>query len=626
MQPTDVPKPSRWRPTAVVPLLSAIALLAGLIVVAAPPPATAATPKPVVVSLTWDDGRASQVGTVPLQAKYGFPATYYVNSPMIGSSSYYMTKPQLDTIAAGGNEIGGHTEHHVDLTSVSSTTAKTEVCADRDRIQSWYGPTSGISFAYPFGAYNANAEKIVASCGYSSARIVGGVAQPGQCDGCPPAESIPPVDKYAIASLESVQAGTTLADLQRQVDQAATAGGGWVVYVFHDLGASSDGYTIDPAVYSQFLGWLAGRSDVAVRTVGEVVAGVVPQPPPPPPPPPPPDGTVRNASLETDANADGVPDCWALGSAGTNTASWSRVKTAHSGTYAERVQITAWTSGDRKLVPALDSGTSNGGCAPSVDPAQRYRMTTWYTSTAPVNFVVFTRDAAGVWKYWTTGPAVPAVSAWTQASFEPGALPTGTTAVSFGLALGTVGTLTTDDYALVSLGVPPPPPPPPPPGTLLNASLEQDANGDGVPDCWTPAGYGTNSFSFQRVSPGHTGSVAEQLTMTARTSGDRKLLPTMDKGTAAGGCAPTVTAGTTYKVSAWYTSTAPTSFVTYYLDANGVWQYWQTSPGYAPTGTWTQVSFTTLPVPAGATAISFGLQLSSPGVLTTDDYGLTTGP
>ncbi len=38
---------------------------------------------------------------------------------------------------------------------------------------------------------------------------------------------------------------------------------------------------------------------------------------------------------------------------------------------------------------------------------------------------------------------------WAQASFTTPALPAGATHISFGLALSAVGTLVTDDYALI---------------------------------------------------------------------------------------------------------------------------------------------------------------------------------
>ena len=157
---------------------------------------------------------------------------------------------------------------------------------------------------------------------------------------------------------------------------------------------------------------------------------------------------------------------------------------------------------------------------------------------------------------------------------------------------------------------------------VANSSLEADANNDGVPDCWQLGGFGTNSFTWTRVAGAHSGSFAESLQMTARTSGDRKLLPTLD----AGACAPAVTAGARYTLSAWYKSTVQTAFVVYYRNSAGTWTYWTTSPNAASAANWAQASFTTPALPAGATHLSFGLALSAVGTLVTDDYALVRAP
>ncbi len=110
----------------VVPLLGLLGMA-----VLAPPPAAAATTN-TIVSLTFDDGQASQYAVAMSMMKpRGLVGTYYINSAMVGSSGYYMTWPQIHDIAAAGNEIGGHTLHHVNLNNVDAATARTEVCDDR---------------------------------------------------------------------------------------------------------------------------------------------------------------------------------------------------------------------------------------------------------------------------------------------------------------------------------------------------------------------------------------------------------------------------------------------------------------------------------------------------------------
>ncbi|MHA7282695.1 polysaccharide deacetylase family protein, partial [Arthrobacter sp. TMS2-4] len=157
-------------------------------------------------------------------------------------------------------------------------------------------------------------------------------------------------------------------------------------------------------------------------------------------------------------------------------------------------------------------------------------------------------------------------------------------------------------------------------GNLLrNPSLETSSDVAGKPECWAFGGYGTNSRTFSQVSPGRTGNVAQQLTMADYVDGDAKLLPTLDLGE----CAPSATPGTAYQMKAWYKATAPTQFELYYRTGLGTWMYWTSSPKYNSAADWTQTTYTTPPVPAGASAISMGLNLTSNGTLITDDYELT---
>ncbi len=141
----------------------------------------------------------------------------------------------------------------------------------------------------------------------------------------------------------------------------------------------------------------------------------------------------------------------------------------------------------------------------------------------------------------------------------------------------------------------------------------------GLPQCWAGGGYGTNTRIFTTVGPGHTGAVAEQMDVTGFTSGDGKLLPTLDLGE----CAPSATPGHSYQMKAWFKSTAATQFELYYRTGLGTWHYWTASPQVLPAADWTQTAWTSPPVPAGASAISMGLNLVGNGTLVTDDYELT---
>lgn len=152
--------------------------------------------------------------------------------------------------------------------------------------------------------------------------------------------------------------------------------------------------------------------------------------------------SLQDSGLEVDANRDGISDYWQRAGFGSNAATWTRTADAHSGGFAERVTVKNWVSGDRKLLPRFDAS------APQVVPGHGYKIRSWYKATVSPSFVVYVRSNTGAWRYWKTGPAQPAATAWTLASWTTPAMPADATAVSFGLAINRNGTLTVDDLAL----------------------------------------------------------------------------------------------------------------------------------------------------------------------------------
>ncbi len=404
-----------------------------------------------IVSLTFDDGiNQSQVADMLLF--HGMKGTFYINSNLIGTGGGYLTKSELDTLIAYGNEIGGHTINHVDLATLSDAQQRTAICDDLQTLNSWY-PGQIHSFAYPFASTGPTTQSILAAgCPgvgtYTNARTVGGLVSGSQCTDCATAESIPPGNPYYINTPESILSTTTLDEIKTLVTQAENNGGGWVPLVFHQVCNGCDLYSITPATLEAFLNWLQAReatNNTYVRTVEQVMTGDLPPPPPPPPLGP---NQLINPSLELDQDANSVADCWLRDSNGVNTATWTRTSDAHEGVFGEQVQVTAYSSGDLKLIQTLDVGQAFGGCAPTVETDASYQLGAWYKSTTPVIPVVFSQDAAGVWQYWRDGPLLPASSNWAEMTFNTGPVPAGIQAISFGIALNAVGTLTTDDYSM----------------------------------------------------------------------------------------------------------------------------------------------------------------------------------
>jgi peptidoglycan/xylan/chitin deacetylase (PgdA/CDA1 family) len=579
-----------------------------------PVPAAASPENPLTVTFTFDDGAADQNTGRQLLTEHDMDGTFYINSAYIGMPGY-MTRSDLDTLSAEGHEIGGHTVTHQDLPTLDPDEVNRQICQDRDTLMSWgYAVTS---FAYPFSEFNASIKSTAEHCGYNTARAVGDLWSPDSCGDCPSTEPIPPADRWETRTPDDVESTWTLTDLQ-QVILRAEATGGWLTFNLHHVCDGCVLESISPALLDEFLDWLQPRSaatiGTTVKTVREVITGDV-APAVAPIPPPAPGGTgvnnVRNPSLETTSAIDAnLPQCWNSAGYGTNTAAQTRVTDAHTGTYAARTTITSHTDGDAKLVPTFDLGT----CSMQLTPGRAYEVSTWYKSDAQVFFTLYRRNAAGQWAYWTQSPRLAPATDWTRAEWVTPIPPGDAVAASFGLTLDSVGTLTTDDYGFAEAA---PAPAPPGVNALRNPSLET-AGADGFPQCWTGAGYGTNTPQWTRVTDAADGGYAQRLEMTSWTDGDAKLIPGWDSAN----CAPAVLVDHTYTVGLAYHSTAPTFLTLYRQNESGEWSYWTQSPPFAAAAQWTDAQWVTPAVPAGTRAVTFGLTLAALGEVTTDNYRL----
>ena len=156
---------------------------------------------------------------------------------------------------------------------------------------------------------------------------------------------------------------------------------------------------------------------------------------------------------------------------------------------------------------------------------------------------------------------------------------------------------------------------------LANGTLATNTGGGSDPDCWEQGDTGTNTPAWSYTTNGPSGANAETLAISSYTSGSAQLVSTQKTSA----CSPRITAGSIYTLGAWYQSTAPTHILAYYLNASGSWQYWTESPAFAASTAGAQAAWTTPAVPAGATALSFGLSLAAAGTLTTTNYTMTTG-
>ncbi|MFY1621054.1 polysaccharide deacetylase family protein [Micromonospora sp. WMMD736] len=403
-------------------------------------------PGQTVVSLTFDDGRASALTAAEIMTKYGLTGTFYVNSGTVGTPDHF-TLPDLDAMAAAGHEIGGHTLNHENLGTLGVDEVRRQICDDRVALLQWGFPVR--SFAFPFGAAPESGEQAVRECGYNSARGLGGLysfAADENCRWCEPAEQLPPENPMLTRAPDQVAITWTAADMERLITDA---GPGWVQMTFHGVCPSDcDDIGTPVGEFEQFVNWLADQQQAGtllVSTVGDAIGGPV-QPAvsgPVAAPAPPGVNAVVNPGMDT-AGVDGMPDCWMRGGFGANTPEFSVVPTGRDGSLAGRLLLDGHIDGAAQWLPTTDLGT----CAPSVAAGQRYTLEAWYTATVPTSFTVQYRLARGVWAYGTTSPEFPPASQFQLARWTMPPVPDGVTAISFGLTLTQDGELVTDDYAM----------------------------------------------------------------------------------------------------------------------------------------------------------------------------------
>jgi peptidoglycan/xylan/chitin deacetylase (PgdA/CDA1 family) len=417
--------------------------------------ASAGPATPTVVSFTWGGGLGDQMGALPIFQRYRMHATFYVPSGLVcqpGTSpgctqSPYLTLDEVRRIAAGGNEIGGLSVQHVPLAGLPVAEAQREICDDRVNLTRWGFHVT--DFAYPFAQVNPTLQDLARRCGYNSALGTGQLRGAGLCPHCAWAETIPPRNPYLLrAPIEVASVGTrwSPATFEKIVTGARQHGGGWIIFTIHDVCAQACALGVTRPELSSVLGWLSRQAGhgVSVRTVRQVIGGPVrPAVAGPDPRPVPPPGVV-NSRLSA-VTAAGMPACFQAGRFGANHATFRyQPRAGPGGAGAEAISLTQRKSGTAQIVPAMDLGA----CAPAAAAGHRYALGAWYKSSGPVVFNTYYRTAAGTWAFWVTSPPLAASRSWTQGRWTSPAVPSGATAVSFGVALRADGTLATSRYSL----------------------------------------------------------------------------------------------------------------------------------------------------------------------------------
>lgn len=133
-------------------------------------------PKRTVV-ITFDDGFQDAIRhAVPVLAKYGFTATFFVVAGLIGRTSEWtrarraIEMPLADLgalreIDRAGFTIGSHTMTHRRIADLTEDEGRRELHESRQRLEDWLGRTVR-DLAYPYGSASESVRRLAADCGY----------------------------------------------------------------------------------------------------------------------------------------------------------------------------------------------------------------------------------------------------------------------------------------------------------------------------------------------------------------------------------------------------------------------------------------------------------------------------
>ena len=77
-------------------------------------------------------------------------------------------------------------------------------------------------------------------------------------------------------------------------------------------------------------------------------------------------------------------------------------------------------------------------------------MTARYLANTQPIFSIYYRNASGTWVWFAQSPSLPTSSTYRLGSYTTPVLPSGATAISVGLSIINLGSLTMDDFTLVA--------------------------------------------------------------------------------------------------------------------------------------------------------------------------------
>ncbi|HEX7017936.1 MAG TPA: polysaccharide deacetylase family protein [Patescibacteria group bacterium] len=116
---------------------------------------------------SWDDGHPLDIKLATILLRFNIPAIFYI--PLRNREGKPILRPNHIRWLSQYFDIGGHTYHHVDLTTVPLPQAHLEIKTGKDALEQIIG-RSVTSFCYPRGHFTLEHQQLVRELGFHDAR------------------------------------------------------------------------------------------------------------------------------------------------------------------------------------------------------------------------------------------------------------------------------------------------------------------------------------------------------------------------------------------------------------------------------------------------------------------------
>lgn len=132
-----------------------------------------------VVGITFDDGYQNNLhNALPILKKFGFTATCYAVSGMIGGTNSWdqglvaekplMSEADWRAWLAGGMDVGSHTRTHADLNELDLAQAREQIADSKRELENTLS-CEVRHFCYPYGRFGVEHSRMALEAGYVTA-------------------------------------------------------------------------------------------------------------------------------------------------------------------------------------------------------------------------------------------------------------------------------------------------------------------------------------------------------------------------------------------------------------------------------------------------------------------------